>query len=202
MTTHAATDLESAIRLAEAACAETEVLSKALLTLTQNLRMDELLDTLLGCLQDIVPFDSAQVLLTEDANALLVARELPKPTGNRVVVTLDVNDNPLLQRVVVMKKSIYVANTQSEPDWREMKPFAHAHSWIGLPLVVSETVNGVLSITSSHAQAFTPEHFRLAKLLAIPMAVAIYIARLREWVHIYAEEREELLKRAEQARMH
>ena len=37
---------------------------------------------------------------------------------------------------------------------------------------------------------------RLAKLLAIPMAVSIHQARLYEWAAIYAVERKQLLRRA------
>jgi GAF domain-containing protein len=41
----------------------------------------------------------------------------------------------------------------------------------------------------------TTEHFRLARSLAIPAAVAIHNARLYEWAQIYAMERQDLLKK-------
>ena len=62
---------------AEAARAEAEALRKATLALTQNLRMDAVLDTLLRYLFEIVPYDSASVILTEEDSRLFVAREAP-----------------------------------------------------------------------------------------------------------------------------
>jgi len=54
--------------------------------------------------------------------------------------------------------------------------------------MASGEVLGVLSVGSSDAHKFTTEHFRLAKSLAIPAAVAIRNARLYERAEIYAAE--------------
>jgi GAF domain-containing protein len=64
--------------------------------------------------------------------------------------------------------------------------------------VVSDNVLGLLSIGKAQPRAFTPEHFRLAKSLAVPAAVAIHNARLYEWAQIYAAERQTLLKKIEE----
>jgi PAS domain S-box-containing protein len=71
-------------------------------------------------------------------------------------------------------------------------------------------VLGLLSLGDSHAQAFSQEHLRLAKSLAIPAAVAIQNARLFERAEIYGAELEQrlgdlehtqnALRRAEQSR--
>ena len=67
-----------------------------------------------------------------------------------------------------------------------------------MPLVMGETVVGLLSIGSALPGSFTEEHFRLVKLLAIPVSVAVHNARLCEWAAIYESERAELLRRAGQ----
>ena len=67
-----------------------------------------------------------------------------------------------------------------------------------MPLVVGDSVLGLLSIGKTHPHAFSTEHFRMAKSLAIPAAVAIQNARLYEWAEIYAE-RQSLLKKADGA---
>jgi GAF domain-containing protein len=59
-------------------------------------------------------------------------------------------------------------------------------------------VLGLLSVGESEPRAFTPEHFGLAKSLAVPAAVAIHNARLYEWAQIYATERETLLKKIDE----
>jgi hypothetical protein len=55
-------------------------------------------------------------------------------------------------------------------------------------LGVVEAINGNIKTL------LTAEHFRLAKLLAIPITVSIHRARLYEWAAIYAAERKQLLR--------
>ncbi len=180
---------------AESASAEAEALRKATLALTQNLRMDAVLDTLLQTLSDTVRYDVASVILTEENERLFVAREAPPASTNRPVVTLEISDNTLLQRVLVLKKGLYLPDTRDEREWREHKALTGLRSWIAVPLVVSDSVLGLLSIGSKLPRAFTTEQFRLAKLLAVPAAVAIHNARLYEWAQIYAAERQSLLRK-------
>ena len=180
---------------AEAESASAEALRKATLALTQDLRMDAVLDTLLQTLSHIVPYDVASVILTEENERLFVAREAPPASANRPIVTLEVGDNALLQRVLVLKKGLHLADMREESEWRDHKALAGVRSWIAVPLVASDTVLGLFSIGSKLPRAFTTEHFRLAKPLAIPAAVAIHNARLYEWAQIYAAERQSLLRK-------
>ena len=190
---------EEAREQTEASRAEAEALRKATLALTQDLRMDSVLDTLLHCVLDLIPYDSARVILTEPDGSLFVARESPLHSGKRVVVTLEASQNPYLQRVLVSKKSLKLADTSEEKDWRETQALANIRSWIAVPLVVGDSVLGLLSIGSARPRTFSTEHFRMAKSLAISAAVAIQNARLYEWAAIYAAERQNLLKNVDPA---
>ena len=175
---------------AEAAHAETEALRKSTFALTQNLPMDAVLDTLLACLLDLVPYDKACVILAEDALHLFVAREAPKQSGDRLFVTLETKDSPFLQRVLVERKSVSVQDTAEESDWREVKPLARNRSWMGIPLMTAKGMFGLLSIGASTPRRFTTEHLRLAKSMAAPAAAAIYNVRLYERAEILASELE------------
>lgn len=175
---------------AEAAHAETEALRKSTFALTQNLSMDAVLDTLLACLLDLVPYDAATVILAEDELRLFVAREAPKQPGKRPFITLETTDSPLIQRVLVERKSISVPNTTEESDWREIKPLTGNRSWMGIPLMTAKGMFGLLSIGASTPSRFTAEHMRLAKSMAAPAAAAIYNVRLYERAEIFASELE------------
>jgi PAS domain S-box-containing protein len=190
---------ETARAEAESASAEAEALRRATLALTQNLRMDAVLDTLLQTLFQIVTYDNASVILTEENERLFVAREAPPPATNRPVVTIETSDNAILERALVLKRATYVPDTRAEQEWHDHKAFSGVRSWIVVPLVVSDSVVGLLSIGSKQPRSFTARHFHLAKLLAIPAAVAIHNARLYEWAQIYAAERQALLKKLDQA---
>jgi PAS domain S-box-containing protein len=189
---------EAARAEAESASAEAEALRRATLALTQNLRMDAVLDTLLETLFQIVTYDTASVILTEENERLFVAREAPPAVSNRPVVTIETGANAILQRVLVLKRAMYVPDTREETDWRDHKAVSGVRSWIAIPLVVSDSVLGLLSIGSKQPRAFTTRHFQLAKLLGIPAAVAIHNARLYEWAQIYAAERQTLLKKLDE----
>jgi hypothetical protein len=72
----------------EAARAEAEAFRKSTLALSQHLAMDSVLDALLSCISDLVPFDRATMLFVEDGFELMVAREAPRVMPKRIGLTL------------------------------------------------------------------------------------------------------------------
>ena len=178
----------------EAARAEAEALRKATLALSQNLAMDSVLDTLLQCISDLVPFDRATVLFVETGFDFMVAREAPRIAPKRIGLTLRASENKLLGRVLFEKRAVLLANVATESEWTDTQPLEHLQSWLGVPLVGAGQVLGILSLGSSVPHTFTTEHLRLAKTLAIPAAVAIQNARTHERAEIYAAELELRLK--------
>jgi GAF domain-containing protein len=101
--------------------------------------------------------------------------------------------------VLAGRSSLLIPNTAVEAGWAFFKGFSHLRSWLCVPLIASQQVLGLLSLGDMHAQAFTQEHLRLAKSLAIPAAVAIQNARLYEQAEIYRAELEQRLADLEQA---
>jgi PAS domain S-box-containing protein len=196
ITTQRYTEQEVArnLSLAESAWSEADAMRKATLALTQDLRMDNVLDTLLQSLLDLVPYESAQVLLLESDTRLFSVREAPRPEQRKETVryppNLDAGNFPLLQRVLVSQNGVLLPDTRQEPDWRALKGFGRLSCWLGVPLIASHQTLGLLSLGHAVAGSFTPEHLRLAKSLAIPAAAAIQNARLYECAQIYGSELE------------
>lgn len=174
----------------EAARAEAEALRKATLALSQNLAMDSVLDTLLHCISELVPFDKATVLFVEDGTNLMIAREAPRNVSKRIGLTLNAAESMLLQRILFEKQSVLLVDVAKHSEWRQIQPLDDAHSWLGIPLVAGGHVLGILSLGAKAPSVFTPEHLRLAKSLAVPAAVAIQNARTHERAEIYAAELE------------
>jgi GAF domain-containing protein len=156
--------------------------------------MDSVLDTLLQCISDLVPFDKATVLFMEDGPELMVAREAPRISPKRIGLTLKPSDNVFLERVVFEKKGILLQDVAEQSEWRDVQPLDHLQSWLGIPLVAAGQVLGILSMGTNAPCIFTTEHLRLAKSLAVPAAVAIQNARVHERAEIYAAELEARLK--------
>jgi len=188
---------------AESAGAEADAFRKTTLALTQNLSMDYVLDTLLKSLLKLVPCESARILLVEADTRLFLAREVQGCETNRRIpkspATLDAKDSEFLMHVLAGRNSLLIPNTAVEIEWVAFKGFSHLRSWLCVPLVASQQVLGLLSLGDTHAQAFTQEHLRLAKSLAIPAAVAIQNARLYEQAEIFRAELEQRLADLEQA---
>jgi PAS domain S-box-containing protein len=178
----------------EAARNEAEALRKSTLALSQNLAMDSVLDTLLQCISELIPFDKATVLFVEDGADLMVAREAPRIVPKRIGLTFRATGNTLLQRILFEKRAILLSDVSAEAEWRDTQPFDHVHSWLGIPLLSAGRVLGILSLGANSPHVFSSEHLRLAKSLAVPAAVAIQNARIHERAEIYAAELEVRLR--------
>jgi PAS domain S-box-containing protein len=178
----------------EAARAEAEALRKATLALSQNLAMDSVLDTLLHCISELIPFDRATVLFVEDGLELMVARESPRVGSTRMGLTLKASESAYLQRLLFERQAVLLADTSKHTEWRDVAPLGRLQSWMGVPLIAGGNVLGILSLGAAAPGTFTIEHFRLAKSLSIPAAVAIQNARIHERAAIYAAELEVRLR--------
>ena len=190
--------------LAQSARAEAEALRNASLALTQNLSMDDVLDTLLHSLLKLIPCESARVLLWEAEALFFTAREMQKPGIDHPkaaqTFTLDARNNRLLMHILATRNAVLLSDTRTESDWQTFSGHSHFHSWLCVPLVAAQRILGLLSIGHAHSRAFNNEHLRLAKSLAIPAAVAIQNARLYERAEIYSAELEQRLADLQQAR--
>jgi PAS domain S-box-containing protein len=182
------------LALAESAWAESEALRKATLALTQDLRMDFVLDALLQSLSELVSCECARIWLLEGDTRLFVAREklrheTPKKAPN-YPLTLDAANIPFLYRILVSQKSVLLSDTKEESDWKTFKNHVHLRSWLCVPLIASQRTLGLLSVGHTQPECFTGEDLRRAELLAIPAAVAIQNSRLYECASIYGSELE------------
>lgn len=194
------------LALAKSAWAEAEALRKATLSLTQDLRMDFVMDALLKSLEDLVPYTCARVLVPEGGPHVLALGERmcpePEKKSSRFPLTFVVDDSAFFHRVLTEQKSILIRDTKTEEKWQTFKGHKQLRSWLSAPLVASGEYLGCLSVGHNEPGLYTQDHLRRAELLAIPAAAAIQNARLYETARIYGaalESRIENLKRAETA---
>jgi PAS domain S-box-containing protein len=178
------------LEAAEAARAEAEALRKSTLALSQNLAMDSVLDTLLQCISELVPFDVATVLFVEDASHLMVAREAPRVLQKRMGLTFRAAENIFLEKILFEQRAIILRDVTAEPEWNAVEPLTRTGSWLGVPLIAAGNVLGILALGACDAEVFGQEHLRLAKSLSVAAAVAINNARIHERAEIYAAELE------------
>ena len=191
------------LAMAKAAWAEAEALRKATLALTQDLRMDSVMDTLLRSLAELVPYTCARVLIPEGGPHVLALGERQCPETVEATpgppLTLVADESPVLQRILAHQKSVLLVDTQKEEGWQTFKGHKNLRSWLSVPLVASGEYLGFLSVGHTEPNRFSEEHLRRAQLLAIPAAAAIQNARLYARAEIYGEELEKRLADLRQA---
>jgi PAS domain S-box-containing protein len=193
------------LALAKSAWAEAEALRKATLSLTQDLRMDLVMDALLKSLEELVPYTCARVLIPEGGPHVLALGErtcpAPEKKSSRSPLAFIADESSFFYRVLAEQKSMLIADTKTEKGWDTFKGHKQFRSWLSAPLVASGEYLGCLSVGHTQPGIYTQEHLRRAELLAIP-AAAIQNARLYETARIYGEALESRLnslKKAETA---
>jgi len=163
---------------------EAEILQAANLALTQSLDLDAILETFLDLLYQVIPFDSATIMLLEDG-ARLVARAVRgyekwcDPALARAV-SFNFTTTPSVNEVVSQQTSFIIPDTRQYPYWVKVPSSEHVCNWLAVPLVVNGRTIGIYSLDKAEPSFFTETHRHLAEALAIQAAMAIQNARFYE----------------------
>ncbi len=159
-----------------------EVLHSANMALTRSLDADKVMEALLVHLERLVPYDSANVMLIEGTNRLVVRAVSGYERfadGDLVQgMVIDSEHDPVFQPILARRRSFLVMDTDRATRWQQRQGFAHVRNWFGVPLMAGEQVIGLFSLEKAEPAFFTPEHVNLAELLATPAAIALQNARL------------------------
>lgn len=183
------------LALARSAWREADALRRATLALTEDLRMNSVLDTLLKTLYQLVPYASAQVFLLETDTRLFLAREAvppemadPSRRMRECPKTLDASTYPILDQILKTGTGILISDTRRDAGWRAIGEDQEIRCWLAVPLHWANHIVGFLVVSHTLPGKLSEEHFRIAGSLAIPAAVAIQNARLYERAEIYGEQ--------------
>ncbi len=154
---------------------EAEVLRQAAVALGSTLDLDTLLNRLLDFLGQLIPYDSASVMLLEGNQFVVRAgRGHEKWTDQPVTgLTFSMNVHHLLRKMMRKKQMIIVDDTQIEPLWEGHETTRYIRNWMGVPLLAGGEIIGCYGLDKAWPSFFTQEHFRLAESLAAQTAVAI-----------------------------
>src|SRR5581483_4622873 len=111
----------SNLALAKSAWAEAEALRKATLSLTQDLRMDFVMNALLKSLEDLVPYTCARVLIPEGGPHVLALKERtcpePEKKSSRFPLAFMADESSFFHRVLTEQKNVLIADTKTEEKW-------------------------------------------------------------------------------------
>lgn len=179
----------------------TETLRAANIALSQTLELGIVLDSLLHYLAELVPYDTANVMLLDpDDNHFYVRamrgyeRWSDATQAKQIIFSLDTNSP--MQRLYETRQGMIINDTYTYPGWERPAGAEHVRSWMGVPLVAGGTLIGVFSADKAEPNFFNENHLRLAEALAGQASIAIQNARLFEAVEIGREQLRRLSQQA------
>ena len=166
---------EEARRRAE----EADTIRKAGAVVVSTLNQDKALRLILEELAQVVPYDSASVLLRRKDALQIVGgrgfRNMSAVLGLELALT---RDNPGA-RVFLDNKPLLIKDIPFEaPQFNMLGKRNIIRSWLGVPLTGQGKPIGILSLDSHSTAAFTEESARLVSAFADQVSIALENARL------------------------
>ncbi|MEE8441149.1 MAG: diguanylate cyclase [Spirochaetia bacterium] len=172
--------LEQARAEAEAQAQEAETLRMAGAIVASTLEIEKTVQLVLDQALQVVPYDTASVLLLRDTALEVVGgngwEDIDAVKGLRIPVP---GENP--HATALERGSPLVVDDIAEdfPQYSNISG-TEIRGWLGVPLVVHGETIGLLAMDSTQPGFFTAKHVRLSTALGDHVAVALYNARLFE----------------------
>jgi diguanylate cyclase (GGDEF)-like protein len=159
-----------------------ETLRAANIALTQILDLNRVLEALLLYLEQLVPYDGANILLMgeDDQIEVRAVRGYDGMIDPESLRSLIITPSQLrtFRTILSSKRSLLIPDTAEYPDWVLGLGTDFIRSWMGVPLLARGKIIGVYSIDSRTPGTFTEDHLRSAEALAAQGAIAIQNAQL------------------------
>lgn len=178
-----------------------DLIKDANIALTRTLSLPVVLETLLDFLQQLINYDSGNVMLRHGPNQVMIVAERGYERWHEdkfwYGMTFDLADYPNLNKICIQRKSVLIPDVDNAPIWTQGPngKGIHIQSWVGVPLIAGGEVIGLYSLDKAEAGFFTETDLELAEALAAQAAVAVQNALLFAQVQ---EDQEELRRLAQQ----
>jgi PAS domain S-box-containing protein len=171
-------------------------------TITSSLRPEDLITTLLDQLQAILPYDTGTLWLRE-SNEVMVIRAAKgfADSDQRIGLKVAIEDSELLKEMLETGRPIWVADVRKDPRFRALAigdvdsggintpsealetdgetSLGYEHlSWLGVPLIASGQVIGVIALEKAEAGYYSQDDIQIATTFAGQAAVGLENAEL------------------------
>jgi PAS domain S-box-containing protein len=160
-----------------------ETLAEVTLSLTSQIRPEDVLDNILRQVQRIVPFKAAHIVLLEGDTLRATRWQGYELYGSEEIfpnLIQSITSLPLDQIVVATRKPIVVADTRQDPRWQLFEGMAWIRSHLCVPILHQEEVLGLLRIDGERPNEFSEKDALSLQNLANTMAIALSNSRLMQ----------------------
>lgn len=160
----------------------TEKMYMAGRALAGTLDWTELLDRVLENLSHVVSSHRTAILLNNDGVLVAVAdRGFPDPgalNALRIPIGPNEDETTVYGWIYRHKRPLAIPDVTQRADWHQVDTIAPTRAWLGVPLLQSNKVIGILSVARATLQSYTDEEIRLATAFAEQAATALHNANL------------------------
>ncbi len=170
-----------ALRAARQQRQQAERLQEATYAVVTSADLDSALRAGLAHLAGTITFDRAHVGLLEAGDQWRFRAVYPPSEPIPLNHSVPITHYPLVLRAVETRRPVFIAETRAESLWRAGRfTSREIRSWIGVPLVVRDSVIGLLALDSFTPGSFSEEQVRIAHTYSNQLAAAIENSRLLE----------------------
>ena len=146
--------------------------------LSRTLDLEEVLDLILRQLTTLVPYDRAAVMLQNEETLEFVAtRGFPAEIAIHHL-RVSIKDQDVFQDIYETQRPLAIADVKARPDWQYVDGLTQTRAWLGVPLIRSGEVIGMLSLARLEPLAYSDEEINLTTAFAGQAALALENARL------------------------
>lgn len=165
--------------------------------LSGTLNLAEEFDLILAHLAAIVPYDRASVLLRRgDELDITASQGFPQGSGR---ISVPIKPGDVFDEICRTQKPLSIPDVFQRPDWQQVAGLPQARSWLGIPLIHSDEVTGMLSLTRETPHAYADDDIALAATFASQAAIAIENARLYEQITRFNQDLENQVQQRTEA---
>lgn len=155
-----------------------EALQQTGRALAGTLEWNVVIDLILKELAGIVAYDRAAVLVQRGNNLEMLSFQGFPEASQPQNIKISLENETVFKRIVELKRPYALKDAQDQIDWHSVESLTPARSWLGVPLLSSGEVIGMLSLTRETLDPYQEDEIKLAATFAGQAAIALENARL------------------------
>jgi signal transduction histidine kinase len=162
-------------------------------SITLDLELENVLNTILDQLERVLPTTSSSIMLLEESQLVIkAARQLY--TEEQLLREMIGRNPPNLISILRTGQPELINDTMTYPNWVTLPGGEDIRCWMGVPLNVKGTGIGILTLDRNQPNTFSEADVDLAMAFANQAAIVIENARLFREVQVHAGELEARVK--------
>ena len=165
--------------------------------LSSTLNLQEVLELILKRLEEVVYYDRGAVMLRKGEELELAAAR-GYPTSSQKLY-YKIQEEGVFEEIYQTGQLLHLPDVSLRSDWQHTENLPTIRTWLGIPLIHTEEVIGMLSLSREHAEPFNNDEITFSSTFAGQAAIALHNARLYERITLFNQELEARVEQRTQA---